>query len=214
MDKIDIMPARIRIASALRKAIYLQEIPGGSELSLTDVAAELGVSRTPVREAFQELSREGLLTLRMNRGAIVKEVNRKFVQDIFELRILLEGEAAGRAARFGMDTQEHLSLFRSWAEEGMKGTERAEYEEKNLAFHMAVWQAADNEPLKRALMDQWNGPSTGRETEEERRHFLASTREHILILEAIEAGQEEEARSRMRGHIERSMKNILKYYPA
>ena len=62
----------------------------------------------PVREAFQELEGEGLITLRMNRGAVVNQIDRKFIRDIFEMRCLLEAEAAARAAQNGMETGELL----------------------------------------------------------------------------------------------------------
>ena len=104
MNQLSLMPARIRIASELRKAIYAGEYKSGDELSLTDVATQLGISRTPVREAFQELESEGLIALRMNRGAIVNKIDRKFIQDIFEMRRLLESEAVVRAAKNGMET--------------------------------------------------------------------------------------------------------------
>ena len=105
MNQLSLMPIRVRIASELRKAIYAGEYKSGDELSLTDVAAQLGVSRTPVREAFQELESEGLITLRMNRGAVVNTIDRKFVRDIFEIRRLLEADAVERAAKNGMETE-------------------------------------------------------------------------------------------------------------
>ena len=98
MESLEIMPVRIRITAILRKAIYSGEYKSGEELSLTRIAAQLGVSRTPVREAFQALAAEGLITLRMNKGAIVNRIDRKFIKDTFEMRILLEAEAAARAA--------------------------------------------------------------------------------------------------------------------
>lgn len=70
---------------------------------MTDLAAKFNVSLTPVRVAFQILEQEGLLKLRMNRGAIVKGIDAKFIQDHFDMRILLEREAAFRAAQRGMD---------------------------------------------------------------------------------------------------------------
>ncbi|MFR2693936.1 MAG: GntR family transcriptional regulator [Enterocloster bolteae] len=66
-------------------------------MSLTDIANNLGVSRTPVREAFQILSSENLILLRMNKGAIVKGITTKTIREHFEMRSLLEGEAAVRA---------------------------------------------------------------------------------------------------------------------
>ena len=104
MDALELMPVRVRITSILKKAIYTGEYHSGDELSLSDVAARLGVSRTPVREAFQALEAEGLITLRMNRGAIVNQIDRKFIADIFDMRMLLESEAAARAATNGMET--------------------------------------------------------------------------------------------------------------
>ena len=108
MNQLSLMPIRVRIASELRKAIYSGEYKSGDELSLTDVAAQLGVSRTPVREAFQELESEGLITLRMNRGAVVNTIDRKFVRDIFEMRRLLESDAVARAAENRMETKQLL----------------------------------------------------------------------------------------------------------
>ena len=78
------MPTRIRIASILRKAILSGEFKEGEELSLTDIANNLGVSRTRVHEAFQILSSENLILLRMNKGAIVKESPSKTIREHFE----------------------------------------------------------------------------------------------------------------------------------
>lgn len=64
-----LMPARERVASALRKAIISRQIKEGETLALEATAQELGVSITPVREAFQILARDGLLELKQNKGA-------------------------------------------------------------------------------------------------------------------------------------------------
>ena len=61
METIQVLPIRVRVTAILRKALLSGEYRPGEELSLTDVAAKLGVSRTPVREAFQSLAAEGLL---------------------------------------------------------------------------------------------------------------------------------------------------------
>ena len=115
MDALELMPVRVRITSILKKAIYTGEYRSGDELSLSDVAARLGVSRTPVREAFQALEAEGLITLRMNKGAIVNNLDRKFIADIFDIRLLLESEAAARAAANGMATAA-LRVSLAWKE--------------------------------------------------------------------------------------------------
>ncbi len=122
MESMELLPARVRITAVLKKALFSGEYKSGDELSLTDIAAKLGVSRTPVREAFQALEAEGLIELRMNKGAIVKPIDEKYITDHYEMRILLESEAAARAAKNGMpeadkliekllDAQKHIDIL-------------------------------------------------------------------------------------------------------
>ena len=71
LKPIKLLPARERVASAIREAIIQKKIKGGEILTLDTTAQELGVSVTPVREAFQILARDGLIELKQNKGAIV-----------------------------------------------------------------------------------------------------------------------------------------------
>ena len=215
METLEMMPVRIRIAAIVRKAIYSGEYKSGDELSLTDIAAQLGVSRTPVREAFQELEGEGLITLRMNKGAVVNTVDRKFIRDIFEMRMLLEAEAARRAAEKGMDKKMLEALLGRLynLREHIGAADTAEYTALNQAVHQAVWQAADNRLLTVCLLRMWNGPSVGRGQDAAADHYRHYTDEHISILESIRDRNAEEAKNAMLRHIGRSMENMLAYYP-
>ena len=103
METLEIMPVRVKVTAILKKAILSGEYQKGEELSLTDISNKLGVSRTPVREAFQALEAEGLIKLRMNKGALVLGVDEKFIKDHYEVRALLESEAAQKAAINKMD---------------------------------------------------------------------------------------------------------------
>ncbi len=215
MDTLEMMPARIRITSILRKAIYAGEYKGGDELSLTDIAARLGISRTPVREAFQVLESEGLITLRMNKGAVVNTIDRKFVRDIFEMRILLESEAARKAAENGIDEETLASLLKRLynLRDHFDTLDVADYVALNQAVHQAIWRAAGNHQLTGYLLELWNGPSVGHGEKAAEHHFQASTYEHIAILQAIRDRQTKEARKAMNRHITRSMENMLSHYP-
>ena len=71
LKPIKLLPARERVASALREAIISKSIKEGTELTLENTAQQLGVSVTPVREAFQILARDGLLEVKQNKCAIV-----------------------------------------------------------------------------------------------------------------------------------------------
>ncbi|MDO4617078.1 MAG: GntR family transcriptional regulator [Lachnospiraceae bacterium] len=207
MQSVELMPARVQITSILRKAILSGEYQGGQELSLVDVSEKLGISRTPVREAFQTLASEGLIELRMNKGAIVRVIDEKFVLDHFEVRILLEGEAAAKAAQNGMDVKTLLNRSR-FMKEYLDDTDKEEYIELNQQIHMAIWTAAGNERLTNILQSLWNGPSIGKKNSE-KEHFQKSIDEHIELLETIAKGNAEQARSVMAGHITRSRDNIL-----
>lgn len=213
MESLKMMPARIRIASILKKAIYSGEYKSGDELSLTEIAEQLGISRTPVREAFQSLESEGLITLRMNKGAIVNKIDRKFIKDNFEMRILLESEAAARAAENGMETDSLLDRLYHLRDHGLDEVDVSFYMELNQELHTAIWEAADNAKLQQYLLELWNGPSTGHSHPEQLLHYQNSTYEHISILHFIRDRRTEDARKAMTQHISRSMENILKYYP-
>ena len=93
LKPIKLLPARERVASALRKAIISKSIPEGAELTLENTAQELGVSVTPVREAFQILARDGLLEVKQNRCAIVLGVTERTIREHYQLRAALEGTA-------------------------------------------------------------------------------------------------------------------------
>lgn len=205
------MPTRVQVTAILRKALFSGEYKSGDELSLTEVAERLGVSRTPVREAFQTLEAEGMIELRMNKGAIVKPLDEKYITDHYEVRILLESEAARRAAERGMaDTDDFLQKLES-LQTRMDSVSTEEYEALNLAIHSAIWTAADNERLYKFLSSLWNGPSVGIAAPE-REHYIRSTQEHIDILKAIRRQDAEAAQKQMAGHIQRSLVNILKNF--
>ena len=155
------MPARVQITAILRKALLSGEYKSGDVLSLTGVAEQLGISRTPVREAFQTLEAEGLIELQMNRGAIVKPIGEKFITDHYEMRALLESEAAARAAIRGLPECEALLQRLKSLLERISAVSAEEYEALNLAVHTAIWTAADNERLQKFLESLWNGPSVG-----------------------------------------------------
>ena len=90
-----VMPsAKQKVASELRKAILSKNIKEGEILSLENIAKQLNVSVTPVREAFQILDRDGLIKLRQNKGAIVLGITDTYIREHYQLRGILEASAA------------------------------------------------------------------------------------------------------------------------
>lgn len=210
MEAIEVLPIRVRVTAILRKALMAGEYQPGEELSLTEVAAKLGVSRTPVREAFQTLAGEGLLELRMNRGAVVVGIDESTIRDHFDLRILLECEAVRRAILDNMDVTD-LLVLQEKAERG--GLSEEQYRSYNQTIHTSIWKHAGNKKLYDLLVAMWNGPSasvSGRDPD----HEAKSIREHRQLLTFIQAQDINRARTAMRIHLERSMNNIVASFRA
>jgi DNA-binding GntR family transcriptional regulator len=204
------MPMRVRIAAQLRRAILAGEFKEGQSLSLTDTSKQLGISRTPVREAFQTLADEGFLELRMNKHALVRGISVKFIEDHYRIRRLLEGEAAFCAAGNNMDVGKIAELSKE-IKSRFPNVSTDFFNEYNQCFHVAIWEAADNERLHSFLMSLWNGASKGK-TISDIDHYMKSTKEHEQIIEAISKHKAEDARRFMEAHVLRGLQNMLKSY--
>lgn len=210
LDALDVLPIRIRVASIVRKAILSGDFKAGRELSLTDLSARLGVSRTPVREALQMLEGEGLVALRMNKSAIVNAITTDMIRDHYEMRRLLEGEAVAKATANGMDVEELAKLHARVLERG-DALASEDYRKYNQLFHTSIWKASGSDKLSSFLTMLWNGSSFSRAVSEES-HRVISLEEHGRMLDRMRAGDIEAARREMERHIVRSMQNILDGY--
>lgn len=139
----------------LRDAIVTGEFPPGQPLVEAELAARVGVSRTPIREALRRLDAEGLLE-RGNRGSlVVRERSPEEIIDVYDVRILLEGEAARQASQKASSIDlariERL-VERGFDLEGPDGEGLArEQVALNREFHRSIWRAARNQALSSVL---------------------------------------------------------------
>ena len=147
----------------------------------------------------------------MNKGAIVKPIDEKYITDHYEMRILLESEAAARAAKNGMPEADKLIEKLMDTQKRMESLSTSEYDDLNFEGHTGIWTAADNMRLYKMLSNLWNGPSIGF-TSPKLDHYIKSTQEHIDILTCIKNHDAKKAKKEMEQHIERSMDNILKNF--
>lgn len=207
LGKIKLLPAREQVASVLRKAILSRELTEGQELTLDQVASEIGVSSMPVREAFQILAADGLLKLRPNKGAVILGVNEKTIRDHYETRAILESETAAKASAQEADISEIEKIYQL-SEQALRDNDLGDYSKQNQGFHMAIWRVAGNEKINMILSSLWNGLSMGHKVTEEE-YARVSIKEHKTILDAIRNHDAEKARQEMYHHIMRSMEDIL-----
>ncbi len=210
LKPIKLLPARERVASALRKAIISKSIPEGAVLTLENTAQELGVSITPVREAFQILARDGLLEVKQNKCAVVLGVTEKTIREHYQLRAALEGAACMLCCQNGADLSKIKNCVDA-AEEALSRKQASGYADYNQSFHFEIWEASGNEKMRKLLSELWNGLSIGVEMSE-LDYALNSQREHKAILRALESRDALAARTEMEKHILRSMEDALTYY--
>ena len=210
LGKVKMLPAREQVASILRKAILSRELKEGQEITLEEIASQVGVSSMPVREAFQILATDGLIRLRPNKGAVVLGINEKTIRDHYETRAVLEAETAARCCDEGKDISAVSNSYHM-ALKALEDNDASEYSYHNQMFHVEIWSCAGNEKMKLILSSLWNGLSMGHKVTQEQ-YARISIAEHKRILEAIEARDAAEARQAMYDHIIRSMNNILTHY--
>lgn len=212
LKKVQMLPAREQVASILRSSILSGGISKGQSITLDSIGEQVGMSRTPVREAFQILANEGLLELRQNRCAIVKGISIEAIKDHYEMRILLETEALRRACQHMND--ETLKAIQTVNKQGQRAKEAGDTEAYNLAnqaFHMTIWEAADSEKLKSFLSLLWNGLSMNHLVTAQE-YAGISLADHNKIVELLEKKDYEGACETMRQHIIYSMNSTLANY--
>lgn len=178
----------------------------GTMLSEGEVAAGVGVSRTPVREAFLQLEAEGMLALYPKRGALVLTVSTAELRDVLCARLLIEPWAAARAAA-SPDRPTVAGELRRLTEEAtaaIAAQRGAEFQEADRAFHLQLMRAADNEVLVTfysSLRDrQIRGGAQALQQHPERARTAMD--QHLRIADAIEAGDADAASAAVESHID------------
>lgn len=206
-------PAKDRAYAFVKERILDGAYPGGDLLSEGEVAEALGVSRTPVREAFLLLEAEGLMRLYPKRGALVVPVSPDEVRDVMETRLLVERHTADRLARRGADGAaviEDLRALIARQEQLLDEGDLTGFVTADRAFHHTIVAAAGNAILTRisdSLRDRQRrmvAATVARDPELPRRFV----EEHRGILDAIAGGEADDAARLVEEHLERSRERI------
>jgi DNA-binding GntR family transcriptional regulator len=195
----------------IRQRIVRGTYPPGTPLSDSELARVCGISRTPVREALCRLLEEGYVERVPGRGFYVTQITMKLVQDTFEVRRLLEAQAAACAAdRHDAATLKRLRQLAP-IPAGMGPEAREAAQEANAQFHLAVAQAAGNAVLfglVRNCLDQVNrfmALGVPLQTVQTR-----GTAEHVAIVEAIEKRDRAAATLAMERHLDDCRQEYLR----
>ena len=145
MSAVTLTPRALyeEVAEQLRQRIFRRELEPGSWIDELKIAEEFGISRTPLREALKVLAAEGLVTMKVRRGAYVTEMSEKDLRDVYHLLSLLESDAAGVVAERATPEQQQ-TLRDLHAELESAAGNREAFFSVNERFHMALLDMADN----------------------------------------------------------------------
>ena len=186
----------------LEQMILSGRVPAGGKLNEADVAAQLGVSRGPVREAFRALEETGLVRVEKNRGVFVRQISVEEADEIYDVRASLD-EMIGRRVALAADP-EHGAALRALIgrmESAVAQSDSSGYYAANIEFHDSLARFAGNAKLLEMYRRLVNELSLYRRKTFERGAILpTSVREHRKIVEAIAAGNAELAGKLMRDH--------------
>lgn len=192
-----------QVHEALRRAVVSGELLPGSLHSVQALATQLGVSRTPVREALIKLAQHGMVKFERNRGVRILQTSVHDLEEIFALRLLLEVPATRRACTL-LDAAGHKELRRLYRAMERAAAADDEYVlwEHDRRFHRALLEASGNTRLA-AYVDGLRDTvlRRGVSTAGSSRSLDDIVAEHLAVLERIEAGDADGAAEAMRDHV-------------
>lgn len=201
-------PLRELVFDSLRKAIILGKLKPGERLMEIQLAEEMGVSRTPVREAIRKLELEGFVVMVPRKGAYVAGVSVKDIADVFEVRSALEGLAAGLAAeRITEEEMEELEkvIHLISGEEDILTVYK-----KDNEFHELIYRASRNHRLTQIITNLSEQINRFRLTSlSVPGRLKIAVDEHKKIIEAISDRDADLAHKLASEHMENAEQNLL-----
>ncbi|WP_458861857.1 GntR family transcriptional regulator [Acidaminobacterium chupaoyuni] len=205
-------PLRKHVYKEIEKAILDGVFAPGDALTEVKLSNELGVSRTPVREALMQLELEGLVKTVPNKGAVVVGVTSKDIDDIYNIRMRIEGLATrGAAENIDEDELEMLKQVVELQEFFVTKEDFLQVWQLDNRFHELIYDSCGSRPLKQILSLFHNYIQKAREYSVKSGRAAASTAEHRAILDAITAHDLDTAEAAMVLHVRNARDAFFEY---
>lgn len=213
MEEYQDQSLRGKVFQRLREDILSGVYQENDELREVSIGEELGVSRTPVREALRQLELEGLVTIVPNKGAYVKGITKKDVHDIYRIRSLLEGLCAKWATEHITDQQieelEEIVLLSEFHLKKQGQGKAKQVSDLDGKFHKVLYEASNSRILEHVLSDFHKYVKMARTMSVgEKERAEKSIDEHRAILEAIRKKDANLAEQLANQHIMNVMENL------
>jgi len=196
------------VCDAIRVAILRGSVPGGTRLVQSDIARDLGVSTTPVREALRDLATEGLIDLDAHRGAVVKKVTYKELMEIHDLTEILDPEAVRLAA--ASPDRDHVNAAEQLADQMEGETDVGRWVDLNRQFHEALVANVENERLLTILKGLRDSvaPYVGLALQKHD-YFGEANAEHRELVDVVRSGDSQRAFELAKAHVDLTVR-VLK----
>ncbi|MFY9129703.1 MAG: GntR family transcriptional regulator [Limnohabitans sp.] len=199
------------VTARLRSLIVESFIKPGQRVPELEISKDMGVSRTPIREALKVLASEGLVELLPLRGAVVKSFSAKDAADMLEVMGMLESFAAQKACQAEQKRIDHVLAMHEKMKVLYTKGKRPEYFELNQKIHDALVDMADNESLsmvhntlsKRMRSLRYSGNSTPD-------HWRGALDDHELIAQALGQRDAKKMKKAVEAHFENTIKRVVK----
>ncbi|WP_296493403.1 GntR family transcriptional regulator [Rhodoferax sp.] len=211
MSALSLAPRALyeEVAELLRQRIFNHELEPGSWIDELKIAQDYGISRTPMREALKVLATEGLVTMKVRRGAYVTEVSERDLADVYHLLSLLESDAAGVVAQRADNSQmDELKALHQELEDAVQPEQldRERFFEINERFHMRLLEIADNRWRNQMVADLRKVMKLNRHNSLLKAgRIQESLNEHRAIMAALSARDTQLCTQRMQEHFKNGL---------
>jgi DNA-binding GntR family transcriptional regulator len=204
-------PLRELVFESLREAIISGVLPPSERLMEIQLAEEMGVSRTPVREAIRKLELEGLVVMIPRKGAYVAGMSMKDIVDVFEIRGALEGLAAELAAERATDEElEAMERYLVKISEEIDNGDLSKVVETDTDFHTLIYKASRNARLSQIINNLREQIQRFRTTSlSYPGRMKIALEEHRKIVEAVSSRDGDLARKLAQEHIENAENTMM-----
>ncbi|MFB4165725.1 GntR family transcriptional regulator [Alteribacillus sp. JSM 102045] len=201
-----------RVTTKLREAILKGQFKVGERLIQEEWAEKLGVSRMPIREAIRQLEVEGLVRTEPRRGAIVTPISVEDIEEIYQLRALLEGQAVEKSLpNLGKEEIKDLeSLYEQMISLEASEKDVEEYMELNAHFHKILREGCPWRRIHGIIETLWKGipPYTPSLLSN---HLEESHQEHYLMVQYVKENKPKQLRETMEKHILRTQEYLIRF---
>lgn len=204
-----------QIFALVRDRIISGKIPVDAAIRQDALAAELGVSKIPLREALARLEQDGLLLSQANRGFFVRPLSTDEVDEVYALRLKIEPEAVGEASKLAKDADRRAAHDALIALDKASVADKSAVGRLNRAYHMALVRPL-HRPVTLQIIERLNIISeryVGKHLEPAGRDDRAQ-KEHTTMYQLWAAGKSEEVQQMMHNHIASTLEDLRKQFEA